>query len=60
MKDAAGDKQATREKMKPIVEALRAKVDAVPTDDQKTKLKELRDAARPPGGGKGPGKKPAN
>lgn len=59
-KDAAGDQQATREKMKPIREALTAKVVAVLTDDQKAKLKELSDAERPAGGRRGPASKPAN
>jgi Spy/CpxP family protein refolding chaperone len=59
-KDAAGDRQAAREKMKPIVEALTAKVESVLTDDQKAKLKELAAADRPAGGRRGPASKPAN
>jgi Spy/CpxP family protein refolding chaperone len=62
IKDAAGDRAAMREKMKPIVEALTSKVQAVLTDDQKSKLKELQAAQRGPGGagGRGPASKPAN
>ncbi len=59
LKDAAGDRDAIREKMKPIMDTLRSKVDAVLTDDQKAKLKELRAADHPGGHRQHPGSNPA-
>lgn len=55
-KDAAGDRQAAREKTRPIMEDLRAKVGEILTAEQKEKLAKSMPQRRPgggPGGGQG-------